>query len=1113
MVDIPGNSTTTTVISVGSTTNGSVEVGGDHDWFKISLSAGQTIQVTMNGLGLSALEDPYLRIRDSTGAVIFENDDSGGSRNAFIAFQATYSGDYYIDAAAWENDPPQYNYTGDYELKVEPWQQPPLATIDQIANQLTHGFWGGDSHHFAASQGGTISVNLTALTGAGQSLAREALRQWSDIIGISFAEVGSGGQIIFDDSEDGASTGAVWADGIMSSAHVNVAASWLHDYGTTVGTYSFQTYLHEIGHALGLGHAGNYDGEARFPYDALFLNDAAPMSVMSYFSPRENTYFSGLNFSDSSVGTPMLADIVAISKLYGLSTTTRLGNTTYGFNSTAGNSIYNATLYPTIAYTVFDSGGVDTLDYSGFAQTQFIDLNSGAFSNVGGSIGNVTIAIGTLIENAIAGSGDDTLIGNGANNLLNGGGGYDTVSYATASAGVTVNLTLAGPQNTIGAGTDSLIGFETLVGSNFDDRLTAGAGTITIRGGGGNDTLVPSGGNILLGEAGDDTFISGVGSNEFGGGDGFDTVDYSGVNGGVIVSGSDGLNRFSSIERIIGSNFGDQLQGVAVIMGGAGNDTLSAFSTGLGGTGDDIYNTSDVGGQVLEAAGEGTDLVRTFTNYTLPENVENLLLLDSSLAWDPYAGAGVPTGPPPPNAVNGSGNSLDNIITGNPYANQLNGLAGADTLYGGGGNDTLDGGLGDDLIDGGAGEDTLVLQGSLNGYSYAVASEGDGWRVTSDRGSDFVKGVEKVMLGATLLSWDDFLANGFDALRYVASYPDLAAAFGLDTEAARQHYVDFGKNEGRSLTLFDAFRYGASNRDLLEAFGTDVEALTKHYIQFGIAEGRSPTAFNALLYAASHPDLAAAFGSDEQALLHHYINWGIDEGRATSGFDALLYAASYPDLAAAFGTDEQALLRHYIGWGINEGRATSGFDALLYAASNPDLASVFGADQHALAYHYVGWGMDEGRPTQGFDAVAYLINNPDLGEAGFDASGALYHWVRYGVGEGRTGNGAFGAEQDGHLLAAGGDLQAAFDAPGDLDWYSIDLAGDQSVNIALDEGAGNRFVSVYDHFGRLLAFDEDSGANDDASLTFNPSNDGSYIIVVGSTGGPDSYTLTTDYFV
>ena len=674
VVDIPGNSTTGSSVAVGSTTSGSIETGGDHDWFRIDLAAGQSIQVTMNGLGNAALEDPYLRIRDSNGVILYENDDSGVGRNAFIAFQASYSGVYYIDVAAWDNDPPEYNYTGDYELKVENWKEPPLATVDQIADQLTHGYWNGDSHHFAATQGGSISVNLTALAGAGQTLAREALRQWSDIIGISFVEVGTGGQITFDDSEAGASTGPVWSDGIMSSAHVNVSTAWLRDYGTTVDSYSFQTYLHEIGHALGLGHAGNYDGEARFPYDASFLNDAWPMSLMSYFAPSENSYFRDLNFGDATSGTPMLADIVAIGRLYGLSTTTRLGDTTYGFNSTAGNATYNATLYTNIAYTLFDSGGIDTLDYSGFSVSQTIDLNAGAFSNIGGQTGNVSIAIGTLIENAIGGRDNDTLIGNGANNVLNGGAGNDTVSYARATAGVTVDIGAGGAQNTIGAGTDTLIGFENLIGSEYGDRLTAGAGFTTVRGGGGNDMLVARGdGDTLFGDAGDDIFVGGAGNDNFFGGDGFDTADYSNAGGGIAAAGgATGSDRLDSIERIIGSAFDDQLGYAAVVIGGAGNDNYLAGS-----------------GQIIEAAGQGIDHVSSNRDFTLPDNVENLTLI-----FDIYAGAAVvPAGP-----MRGTGNDLDNVIFSGGGDDQLSGLGGADTLIGGGGRDTLSGGSGNDTF-------------------------------------------------------------------------------------------------------------------------------------------------------------------------------------------------------------------------------------------------------------------------------------------------------------------------------------------------------------------------------------------------------------------------------
>jgi len=666
VVDIAGDNTTTSVVPVGSTTNGSIEVGGDHDWFQISLTAGQSIQVTMNGLGLGALEDPFLRIRDSIGTIIFENDDGGTGRNAFIAFQASYTGVYYIDAAAWDEIPPTYNYVGDYELKVENWQQPPVGTIAEIADQLTSGYWGGDSHHFDVSEGGTITVNLSALAAGGQSLARSALATWTEIIGVRFVEVATGGQIAFDDDEDGAFSSSVYSNGITSSSLVNVSTQWHKDYGSALNTYTFQTYIHEIGHALGLGHGGNYNETARFPFDARFQNDSWPMTVMSYFDQSESSYFANQGFTENFVNTPMMADILAVASLYGLSSTARLGDTTYTFGGIGSG-----------AQCIYDSGGNDWIYATGYSGVQRIDLNAGTFSNIHGDVGNVSIALGVVIENALGGSGDDTIIGNSANNILDGGDGIDTVSYARALAGVTVNLGLAGAQDTIGAGTDTLTGFETLIGSDFGDRLTAaGAGKTVVRGGGGNDTLIATGdGDSLYGDAGDDTFINGAGFDLFSGGDGFDTVDYSAASGAFV--GAAGGDSFDSIERVIGSSFDDQLNNAAVVIGGAGNDTYL------------VYRASD---QVVEAAGQGIDLVRSYADFILPENVENLTLHNSA---DPHAGASVNV---TPNPLNGTGNALDNVITGNAGANRLSGLAGSDTLTGGTGIDILTGGAGADTF-------------------------------------------------------------------------------------------------------------------------------------------------------------------------------------------------------------------------------------------------------------------------------------------------------------------------------------------------------------------------------------------------------------------------------
>ena len=141
LADIPGDSSTQESVSVGDSVIGALEQTGDRDWFRIDLTEGQSVTISLQGITLA---DPYLRIRDSAGNILYENDDSGGENtNSLLSFTATYTGTFYIDVGAW-NDA----YAGDYQLSVSAYVPPPLGTYDQIADQLVSGYWSGYSHSF-----------------------------------------------------------------------------------------------------------------------------------------------------------------------------------------------------------------------------------------------------------------------------------------------------------------------------------------------------------------------------------------------------------------------------------------------------------------------------------------------------------------------------------------------------------------------------------------------------------------------------------------------------------------------------------------------------------------------------------------------------------------------------------------------------------------------------------------------------------------------------------------------------------------------------------------------------------------------------------------------------
>jgi len=801
--DIPDDISSTVTIAVGGTLVSSIQTAGDKDYIKVSLVAGQTYTFSLESNGLV---DPYVELRDGANVLLKENDDGGILYESFLTYTATATADYFIAVRDYGSD------VGGYSLTVKSiptGNSSPTTFIDNGKTQFswdeaaiqisrTGASWATDfdtsaivTYAYRSTAPTTMpsdTAGFTRFTAAQIAANEAALAAWAEVANITFVRVGTGtsgeaayansATMLFSNYGSGASGAAAFAylpttaNTSTSSAQgdVWINSSLSYNSNPVLGDYGPHVLLHEIGHAIGLSHPGEYNAapgvSITYPANAEYFNDSRMFTSMSYFGSSS----TGGNLQ-AFASTPSLHDIAAVQRLYGANMTTRTGDTVYGFNSNTGVAAFTLTLPSQVSvFSIWDAGGNDTLDLSGYAQNATIDLREEAFSSAGGGTYNISIARGAVIETAIGGSGNDTVTGNAANNTLNGGAGFDTLngndgndllvggaggdvlnggagtdtaSYESSSDYVFVDLqsgTVFGGD----ASSDTISAVENLIGTTFNDTLGGDANANTLSGLAGNDTLVGRGGN--------DTIDTGSGDDIVDGGDGSDTINLGAfftaldsINGGA---NSDTLNlngdysagitlsdtTLTNVERInvtAGNSYRLTLADATVAAGAqlivdgtnlAPGQSLTVIGSAetdgtfdlRGGAGNDDLR-GGAGNDIL-SGGAGADVLAGSGGNDTANYANSSAGVTINLEAGTATG-GDATGDTLTSIENLTGSAQNDTLTGDGNANILTGGAGNDTLNGGGGDDTIN--LGAfftalDSINGGTGNDTLNLDGDYS---------------------------------------------------------------------------------------------------------------------------------------------------------------------------------------------------------------------------------------------------------------------------------------------------------------------------------------------------------------------------------------------------------------
>ncbi len=750
--DAAAGTSTAYRLTVGATGQG-VLAGGDHDWWRVDLVAGQSYAFGVVGTGATPTRDPYLRLIGVDGSTVLStSDDDLPNHNSLILFTATTTGTYYLDVSGYlASNTGQYGVAATVGTKLNLDLSMMAGVIDTgYYWTTTRGTGAAITFAFRDTYSGSLT-NFAHMSASEQAAVLKIFALLSELTGLSFVQVNPGGYsdnatILLADYSASDGTGG-HASYPGSTANTSSAGDvWMntspHGGSVTYGSWFYMALMHEIGHALGLSHPGEYNAgvgvSITYAHDAQYYQDSLAYTVMSYFS-ETNT---GTNIGSDYAETYLLSDIATLQAIYGANSGTRSGDTTYGFHANAGNTLYDFSVNTIPAFCIWDGGGTNILDCSLTPAGQILRLTAGSLSSVLGYTDNISIAQGVSIRAALGGWGNDAIYGNDLGDTLTGGVGADTlVGGAGADSLLGDGSTYGAAADTYGIVFDNVAATGQMLRGNGLTGLPTTAMTlefmIGFNGGVTADWFFTMPGLQVMIDPGNSSapgmwfYLN-------------STWAYSGITVAQLQDG--GTHRISFTWDSAGGPTAFYLDGRQI-------KTTTGFASGitLAGSGNVSFDpvSARLGDVRLYTAALDAATIALNANGPLADPAHTAGLV---LGWSVAANGTVS------NAVGGTAPT----VTGSPATALIHaGSPYADVLSGGAGNDAITGGYGNDTIDGGDGNDTAVFGGVRGEYSVGFSG---GRLIITDHtanrdGADTLSNVENFSFGGTVMTYAQLLAN------------------------------------------------------------------------------------------------------------------------------------------------------------------------------------------------------------------------------------------------------------------------------------------------------------------------------------------------------------------